>query len=113
MFAQRIGVGIALLAIAGVLLFGAAAVGTHPAFAAMLTTGKGGGTVSGSVAAMKAVPRQDKTVGGHKALPGHGDFCYAKAKSEIARSIGTGRGQVVMKTTLPGHGGFLAPGEEC
>ena len=72
MFPDRKGVGIALLAIAGVLLLGAAAVETQPAFAAMSTTGKGGETVSGSVAAMKAVPRQDKTVGGHLALPGHG-----------------------------------------
>lgn len=113
MFPDRKGVGIALFTIAGVLLFGTAVVGTQPAFTAMSTTGKGGGTVSGSVAALKAVPGQDKTVEVHKALPGHGGFCPAKNESDVARIMGTGHGQVLMKTPLPGHGGFLTPGEQC
>lgn len=81
MFPQRIGVGIALLAITGVLLTGVAAMWTGPALAAPTIGVNPGETVYGSDVVMKAVPGPEQTMEGRKALPG--------------------------------HGGFLAPGEEC
>lgn len=106
MFPQRIGVGVSLLAITGVLLTGVVAIWTGPALAAPTTGEKPGGAVSGSEVVMKAVKVPS-------ALPGHGGFCGTKVEPDVTRSTGTGRGQVVMKAPLPGHGGFLAPGEEC
>lgn len=112
MFARRNNVGFMLLAITGILLLGAVAVLSQPAFAATTNGGKPGGTEYGSEVGLKAVPDQGKAVGSRKALPGHGGFCSLKGKLE-AQSMGVGRGQVGMKTSLPGHGGFLVPGEEC
>lgn len=113
MFPQRIGVGVSLLAITGVLLAGVVALWSGPALAVPTTGEKSGGAVSGSEVVMKAVPEPEKAVKVPSALPGHGGFCATKVESDVARSTVMGRGQVVMKTPLPGHGGFLAPGEEC
>jgi hypothetical protein len=112
MFTWRNSVGLALLAITGILLMGAVAVWTRSAFAATTSGGKTGGTEYAAEAGMKAVPDQDKALEGRKALPGHGGFCPLKGK-QVVHNMGMGRGRVGMPPPLPGHGGFLGQGQEC
>lgn len=108
--------GTFLLILLGFLLIaGAAALLTHNSIAATTTGARSGGTAYQTEVAPQPTPAQGKITELHKShYRGHTGFCSKDKKERVAgEKMGVGRGQVVVSKALPGHGGYLAPGEEC